>query len=279
MISREKLLPSIKINIETENKYETFLFLGDLHLGHCNFNEKKFNKTMQWAKENGAYFIYMGDMMECGINLKYGIPQFEEQILTVEEQYEVLVKTFKPFAEKNLIFLMGNHEFRAMRYAGIDIAKHLANDIGAIYAGYGTIFQLGFNDKVNYNIVVHHGNSMSQYPQYELNKLDKVFTGYDLMAVGHIHQLFHDMPQSLRLDKDGEIDAHTRHRIRTGSFVKYPPYAFRKTYPVTKNGCPVVYLGTEEKDIHVDNSGVGVFNGIRTSTDTVVHEDGEHQSL
>ncbi|MHA1279271.1 MAG: hypothetical protein ACTSQ8_18905 [Candidatus Helarchaeota archaeon] len=259
--SAEELIPSIVIDIKDRRKYVPMILIGDAHLGHRNFNESKWEETLEWALKNKAYMIYMGDLIECMSNLNFGVPAFESSLLTIEDQKEIIIEYLKPFGRRNLLFLTGNHEWRSMRYAGVNIAKIIAKEIGAVYAGWGTLSTITFNDNVEYGIALHHGSSSSVYPQYELRRLDVVFEDYDILAVGHIHQLFHQVVQRLGRDKDGRIVARDKHWIRTGSFLKYPLYAFKQSRPVMKNGAPIVWLNTEKKNIHVDVSGsIGGFN-------------------
>jgi len=266
MYNAEKLLPSIKVIVNDDREQVPILFLGDVHLGHANFNQTKFEKTLNWAKENDAYFIYMGDMIESVPNLKFGIDSIEDCVIDVESQRDLIVNYLKPFSSKNLIYLTGNHEWRTMRNSGIDISKHIAKSIGAVYAGWGTLASLDFGE-VSYGIALHHGRSSSVYPQYELKKLDLIFEDYDVMAIGHIHQLYHEVKQRLGLNGENKIEAKDRHWIRTGSFLKYAPYAFRKVLPVMKNGCPIVYFSTKTREVHVDASGsVGGNVGTRNGT-------------
>ncbi|MHC1591745.1 MAG: metallophosphoesterase [Candidatus Helarchaeales archaeon] len=253
--SAEELIPSIVVDVKDEREKVPLLLIGDLHLGHRNFNQAKFEKTLAWARDNKAYMIYMGDLVECMSNVKFGITAFEDSMLTIEKQREVIVDYLKPFGNRNLVLLTGNHEWRSMKYAGVNLAKLIAKEIGAIYAGWGTLLTLRFNETVDYGIAIHHGSSSSVYPQYELKRLDAIFEDYDILAIGHIHQLFHQVVQRLGRDEEGRIIAKDKHWIRTGSFLKYPTYAFKQARPVMKNGAPIVWLGTKNKEIHVDVSG------------------------
>jgi len=256
-LSRPSLIRSVEINITDDREHVPVLFMGDVHLGHPNFNEKRFVEYLRYADKAKAYMIYMGDMIEMGINKKLPVKSMVTQTLSPEEQVDMIINTLKPFGRRNLIYITGTHEDRIIRQTGLDYGKIIAKEIGAVHLDLGGWCTLNFNNLVKYNLLLYHGTKGSQTPEYQINKMRKIFYGYDIMAIGHIHQLYHRAINVLAPDEKKGLDAKDIHLLRTGCFLKYTPYDFSNLFEISVNGCPIVTLNTRTRDIRVDINGEG----------------------
>lgn len=252
-----RLIQSVVFDIEDKRKTVPLMLMGDVHLGHPNHNEKRWIQYLRYADKEKAYMIYMGDMIEMGINAKH-LDTVAEQTMTPSKQIELIVNTLKNFKGRNLAYINGTHEGRVTRYTTLGIVHEtIAEKIGAIPLDLGGYITLKFNNQVKYRFVVYHGTKGSQSPEYQINKARRIFGDFDVLAMGHIHQMYHRPVDILYPNEKDMLEARDVHLIRTGSFVKYTPYDFRNLRDIYPNGCPILFLRTDERDIRVDINGEG----------------------
>ena len=77
--------------------------LGDMHIGHPSFDEKLFNRYVDYAtRKDNAYVALMGDEIEAEIPSRSGNWGYDQKY-QIDEQLEHLYKLMKPISDKKKV--------------------------------------------------------------------------------------------------------------------------------------------------------------------------------
>jgi predicted phosphodiesterase len=183
------------------------ILTGDFHIGSGTTSVEEILRVKEkyWLDKP---IILMGDLMDAGLDRGM---QFDNKLnpdIQIEEVKEVLEGLDVRTA------LIGNHEYRFFRNAGINIYKVL---------GYPQEHEISIDGCSFY---VSHGKSAARNPLTEFTKFFE-FVDADIIALGHNHVL-------------GAWNIwRGKHRVvlcRTGSFIGYATYALDNGYPPTIKG-------------------------------------------
>lgn len=183
------------------------ILTGDWHIGAETTKIREIERVKREYWQNKP-IILMGDLMDAGIDRGM---QFSNN-LNPDKQIEEVQKLLKGLDIRTA--LIGNHEIRFFKSAGINIYKVM---------GYPQIHELTIDGCSFY---ISHGKSAARNPLTEFNKfLD--FVDADIIALGHNHVL-------------GTWNIwRGNHRVvlcRTGSFIGHAKYAIENGYAPTIPG-------------------------------------------
>lgn len=183
------------------------ILTGDWHVGAetADVEEILRVKERYWQ---GKPVILMGDLMDAGLDKGM---QFDNK-LNPDKQIEQVRRILKDLDVRAA--LIGNHEARFFKTAGINIYKLL---------DYPQIHELTIDSCTFY---VSHGKSTARNPLTEFTKFFE-FVDAEIIALGHNHIL--GVWNILR----------GKHRVtlcRTGSFLDYATYALENGYAPTIKG-------------------------------------------
>lgn len=246
MIPRAKIL--------TKRKKVEILLLGDMHIGHEDFDSEKFEKYLKWLNRGAnRYVLAMGDYVEAAIPTHMPQTTFTQEICP-EEQVDWVIKTLKEPARDGKIIGMieGNHENRIYNKTSFRPLKIITDSLGIPEAdlGSGGYFRLQVND-TTFTFTLLHGYGSSQSPGFHLRKA--ISSGYaddaDVLAMGHLHRLYYEIYERERLTEYDKSYIHRIIGIRTGGFLKSPEYAKVRLMPKINTGAPVIVLYPKNKII------------------------------
>lgn len=240
------------MQIKTDKDLIYLVPLGDMHLGHQNFLQKRFERDLNWCINNeNVWVLGMGDYMETGVKDSYGL--FTQTEIAQQQKKKVL-EYFRPLAEKGRLIglLLGNHEYRIFSRTGIDIVEDMANDLGVEYFKHAAFFKMNINKKVDYIIFAQHGYSSARTDGGKLNVLvrlqDQAIA--DIYLLGHSHDQITKPKPIYRLSRKREM--HTRYFIMSGSYLEHwGSYAQQRGYPPCEIGSPRIGLHTDQYNITV----------------------------
>lgn len=248
----KKIAKAYTVDIEKHDFIDIW-FMSDMHLGHENFSEDKYLEYIDWVKEkDNRYILGVGDYLECVTSNRSPGNSLNSQNITLNGQIESFVQTLKPVKDRIIALTTGNHEQRIEDDNDLDLmGQSICPRLDTHYLGYQGWVRIRF-DNVYYLIYMHHGRSnRSQDPSYELDKVVSnlgVASQADIVAMGHIHQIFHrlyKMPSA----RGSIIYDHTCHGIRTGGFLQWPSYAQDFMNPPPIIGSPIVRLRGDNKRV------------------------------
>lgn len=192
----------------TDEKIQPVVCLADAHLGHKNFNRKKFIEVVDWILLNDAFWFGGGDLIENSNKNSVGAG-WAEQTCTPQEQIETIVELLSPIKDRCLGLINGNHEDRAFKQSGINPTQVIAGMLGVTMAG-DEIFIIIANNKKDvgkgkaYTIYGCHTNTTNKNAGLAFNTMElKVSTwmNVDVMCKAHGHDLGFS-PPSIRIDID-----------------------------------------------------------------------------
>ena len=165
----------------------TVVFLGDVHWGSPHCNRKMLVDILKWISITpNAFVLLMGDMIEMSTKTSVGAGVYE-QIRPPQEQIKETITFLKPIRHKILGYFSGNHEFRAYKDLGIDVADLISSVLEIPYLGFTKLTTI----KLGITITILPAR-MEQREQKTHTKLAKVFDladiyDADLYVMGHVH--------------------------------------------------------------------------------------------
>lgn len=224
-------------------------FLGDIHYGHESCNIEKLQQYIQWAKKKKAYTILMGDLIENSMPTWMPETIWSQKKIPHEQIYDI-IELLKPIKDKILCIFQGNHEKRTFKLTGFDITKEIAEKLGCYYQRLGGFIRIKIKNQT-YNICIHHGYGASQNPRFHIQKALQSWRGMDILAIGHLHQLYLEKLSYYTPEGKESVIA-----LRTGGFLDYPEYALERFFPVAEIGAPIVQLHSNQHSIHVEPYGL-----------------------
>jgi predicted phosphodiesterase len=244
----------IPTRIIKSKKDVNVVLMGDWHLGNVACDEGLLDVYIEWIKDNNAYVILMGDMIEASNpNHMTSSGVMFEQDETPQNQFEHMKRILEPIKDRIICIVSGNHENRIYNYSGIDILKVYTDELDIPYLPAGGYFTVRINN-IDYHMALFHGCGGSQNPRMQIEKAMRVWTDMDLVAIAHSHQLYEEyFPKFMILN--GEQAVHKIYAVRTGGFLQYPEYAQRKFFTLSATGAAIVKLNHKVKNINVDTSG------------------------
>ena len=183
-----------QVNVRTTEDKIRLVPLGDLHLGSKNCDVKLFRGYVEYIRKTpNTYAIIMGDMLNTELADSAGI--IYEDVLTPEEEYELIYELLLPIKNKIIGIHMGNHEARIYRDTSIDLSKRLAKDLDCRYlgdAGFTRICVTGARGaKQTYVVYSEHGAGNSISAGGKINALMKAGECViaDVILMGHLHDV------------------------------------------------------------------------------------------
>lgn len=221
---------------EYYDMFRWVVFIGDVHIGHKRFNEKRLKAIVRKVARSQSYrVVLMGDYLEMATKNKMRIEQEHNTNIQMDKFLEII----DPIKEQVIAVLRGNHEERidVVDYVRSALMPHLPN---AVYLGYEGFIRVGngaFPETIMY---LHHGDGGSSSPSYFIEQ--KLFkTGVqavaDLIAVGHLHTNWDDVYYIPKHQGESVI-ARPVLCLRTGAFLDDAEYARKGAFRITVNKVP-----------------------------------------
>ena len=212
------------------------VFIGDTHIGHTRFNEKRLRAIVRKVARSQSYrVVLMGDYLEMATKNKMRI----EQELNTNVQLDKFLDIIDPIKDQVIAVLRGNHEERitAIDYVRSSLMPHLPN---AVYLGYDGFIRVGNNKFPDSVLYLHHGDGGSANPAYYIEqKLFKVGVQAvaDVIAVGHLHVNWDDT-YYIPTVVDNSVVVRPVLCFRTGSFLDDAEYARRAAFRIAQTKTP-----------------------------------------
>ena len=238
--------------------------IGDLHRGDRHLSERGLSKLKGYLDHvmsvQNAYVFLMGDILNVASRSSKTNP-FES--MSGNDEYAAAVKLFKPYSERIIGCLTGNHEQRMFKDYGFNPLQPFCTELGIPYCGYTAAIRVRVGkrrDRRNefhqlYWGFAHHGSGGGTLGA-ALNrkmKLQEIAHGMDWYMAGHDHQLINGTRNILVPRRDKIV--HQRvHYIDTGSFLDWEySYAEEMAMPISKQGAPRLRFDgrKDHHDLHV----------------------------
>lgn len=230
------------------------VFFGCVHIGHEDADLKMAQEYVKFVQEENAYAILLAD------NHEFALPHKKDmmfaQNMTPQKQYEYGLDLFKPIAKNIVGACTGNHTGRAMKVAGLDADKVMAERLGYLdkyypHQGFVSV-QVGKNE---YSIAFKHGTGVGSNTFGNCRALLRNYPTADICASSHTHQMTTLTEGKWDIQKGKRVFREITY-IVTGSLLNYPTYADEAGYSPQPKGFVIAWLNPGERKVVVDVSGV-----------------------
>jgi hypothetical protein len=260
----------IKLPVHGEPEHIEIVVFCCAHIGHKNFDRKRFEGWLKWAKQGRNRYVYnLGDDIENAIpgDAVHNSMMWDSN-LTPEEQYRQAADYWRPLAEQGKLLAThdSNHFWRSEAATGRSIAKELnvflqqegetdpLPDSLPRWGRWQSLSKLRIR-KQEYLIHSWHGSGGAATPEGALRRCREQERNHeaDVYIMGHFHQPLAWGKEYNRFSQNG-MDAKSRQRWFgvTGSFLGWhDSYAERAGYGLNRLGCIVLKLGVERWDVKI----------------------------
>ena len=247
LVQSQKILKYRNKNIEKKtDEYAEAMFLGDFHIGHEAHTPNPFNAHLRFLEEHPYIALaLMGDFIEYSSKTNY----IKDEVISIDDQIDVFVRKMKPFANRIMWMLYGNHEERYVRYTDSKrLLQGIANEIGVSKSTYIGKPQRGVYAAIKagnrtYGIYAHHSLTSARINRTLQLRRAGSQNVFSIIAQGHTHEIAW-LPRTFRQleqTEDGYKNVVRRqYLLSTGCFIKDPSYAEARSYPYTVVGAPIV---------------------------------------
>lgn len=242
-----------KYNVDTEEEWVPIWMLGDMHIAHNLFDEKLFTKHLEWAKENNAYIIGLGDWLECAVPSHLPQTVFS-QMFSPEDQADYILKMLYDFKGRVILGVDGNHEHRITNLSSLKVLGAPLRELGALHLPGGGPIDIKVNNQ-SYSFVIKHGQSFAKDSRREVKEWGEIFPEADVVALGHNHALEAFPNREYFVIKDGVQIQKKQIGLRCGHYLKYGGYVVRRPYKPMQGGSVVVWLNAQEHKLEVSTTG------------------------
>lgn len=236
--------------------------LSDIHYGNPLHSTHHIEKAIDLILSKPNYYtVFNGDLSECVIKSSKG--DISSQTAIVQKQYEYIRDLFKPLAEKKRILgvTQGNHEFRIMDTAQIDICDMWAKDWGCPYGREEILLKISFgngsyrNKGQPYIFFLHatHGYGGARTKGAKNVKVER--QSHQVHADVYLQSHDHDasiqagvylMPHIRTFYRDGwkvgSVHSVDKKLVKTGAFLKRGGYAASKGFDPVSLGLTYIKL-------------------------------------
>lgn len=248
----------LEFEIKTKSEKIPIWPLGDIHYGHKECDYAKLMRYVDWAKEHeDAHIILMGDLTEIDIpshmTTKGVMWQLDKDNYSPTEQFDAILEILKPFKNRIVAAIMGNHEKRIYNLTSISLTKDLCDRLGVAFLHPNPAYIKLMVNKTEYDFLIGHGSGSSQRADYQIRKAINFYPSADVVLIGHIHHIYSE-PFYRIIVEGTEEKMKTIYGVRTGGFLPYPEYAREAMMEPVETGSPLVYLYSKRKIISVNTS-------------------------
>lgn len=206
---------------------------GDLHAGSETYNEKKAKEVIRFIKEETCVWVGMGDFCENANKRSIGSGVYT-QVMTPDEQIPYIRELLKPIADKCIGYIKGNHEERAYKDSGIDIANLICYELNMPYC-YWEFFGCVAGKKRAYSIYAVHSAMGNRTAGLALNATERdieKMVDVDIIMRGHCHKNIQHISEAYEVNaRNNTVTVKQRANLIIGHYLdRDKSYAAAKPY-------------------------------------------------
>ena len=234
--------------------------VADLHIGSPYADLKRITEFLQEKKEEGAYFILLGDLIDNAIIDSVG-NVYTQEIDPTESVLRIIDPFLGEIKDRILFMVEGNHEYRTRRRTGMDVFRIISamwqipytTGIGGLDISFGKMTK---NRMCNFFLLIGHGVSAPRTPGGKVNassRLGDVAEGVDIFLTAHTHMPEIHKDAVLVFDRSRKIFMkRERYFVTTASFLGYSEYSQKRFYRPSAFGIPRIRLSYEGRKKKVE---------------------------
>jgi hypothetical protein len=199
---------------------------GDLHYGSPNCDLDMAAEVRDWIEKHGAFWIGMGDLIECATSSSVGAG-WVEQVKTPDQQIDEIGAFLRPIRDLCLGLIKGNHEERAHKLCGIDPMGIVARELDVPYLGWeawGVISRIPVAQRAwtFYGVHSSAGNKNSGLALNWTDREIRKFAQADVIMRAHSHDLGYMPVETMEFNTTGpnpSVERELRALVSTGHFL------------------------------------------------------------
>lgn len=226
--------------------------IGDIHLGNKFHNPRYLQDALRFADKNRrrTRIILMGDMMEVATKTSVGRSVYDESYPT-QKQFEVMVETFKPYADIIDLVVEGNHEERIIRDTSFEIVQEFCHRIGRFdaYGQFSGIVNYRMDTGMTYSVYAWHGATGGITESSVINAMLKMRESAlaHIYLMGHTHKLMKFEREVFLPAPEGNEPAVLKQMfVNTGASLDHGGYGAQKGFPKSLPGYGAIQLFADE---------------------------------
>lgn len=228
--------------------------LGDLHYGSPEFDEVKWKRWKSMViNDPYAVIVTIGDLMENATEKSVGSSY--EQLIRPRDQKRWLASELKPFKDKIIASIQGNHEARSSKEVDDDMMYDVMAklDLEHIYRENTGFVKINVGEKshdrqYSYSFGLFHGAS-----KFKTRVMGYAIDGIDALITGHDHQGQSYFPAKIVVDSKNEtVSIKGFIRLVVTPFLKFGGYGAKAMYePQDHSKIPILRLNGKKKEVMV----------------------------
>lgn len=220
-------------NIDITTKKPVIIVpLSDVHVGHVDHDKKLFLDTVKWIKDNDAYTILLGDMIDAisQQDKRYEndsiAPEFKDHLDNLHyRQTEVFLEGIMPIKDRVIGVMGGNHEQKVKKMFSYDATSVIAQKLEVPILtdpGYVIIrFKNGGSSRF-YKILCSHGVWMGGRKRgAKINNMEDKMADFEFDAIlaGHTHDKWSSARKRVDISQVGKQITKRKEFVNTGGFM------------------------------------------------------------
>lgn len=238
------------------------LNLGDVHRGDVTHDNEAFQRVLAFIEDSrDVVWVSTGDLLNVALASS---PSDVYRSLSLQEEFDALVKELTPIASRCLGVVASNHHNRFDRAVGMSLDRLLCRELGVPYLGKTGVINV-VAGRSSYMIAVAHGYGGGRTRGGKTNNLARfaqIYPGADVYLKGHTHTYEFFIGESFVLDrKRAAVRLARSYYVTTGHFLSWrDSYAEQREYEPAPCGAALLTLCAR---------GVGKFSEKRVLCDLI----------
>lgn len=237
------------------NNFDKIYFtdLSDIHIGHKDFDEETFKKTVDIIAQHPNFFVFLGGDSFNHASKGSKSSAFEEN-LTPREQVLRLEKLIAPIKDRVLGKIDGNHDgTRGIEFNDFSISEWFCDRAGIRYFKEFAIIQFSVNKNAYTHFFFHRSGSTGK--KLNLNKIQEEGEKWRTDVVWGEHTHKRHWASELYVDVDLRNQKpiiREQFFVNANTFLSWGGYARDFGYRINKTGINIVEMSGERGNRYID---------------------------
>lgn len=209
-----------QVTVEVPDEDFRIVVMSDLHIGTKSFREDMWLEQLEELKKPNTYWISLGDIVEGRVHGDNKMFDIYNTTMPLGEQYHYFFDSVRPYVDKCLGMVMGNHEHSHISRFDINPVKDFCVINKIQYLGYVSIINL-VNKKGECSILAMHGAGGGAKIGSGMNRMNDYAKHFhsDITLMGHHHKPGISIDAHYKRNEHNKLEPHPRYNIMVGSLM------------------------------------------------------------
>lgn len=209
-----------QVTIEVPENDFRIVVISDLHIGTKSFREDMWLEQLKELDEPNTYWISLGDVVEGRVHGDNKMYDVYNTTMNLGEQYTYFFDSIRPYADKCLGMIVGNHEYSHISKFDINPIQEFCAANKIRYLGYVGRLILK-NKKGTCRLLAMHGAGGGSKIGSAMNRMNDYASKFlpDVTIMGHHHRPGMNIDTQPREDRFDRVIMYPRYNIMVGSLM------------------------------------------------------------